>query len=79
MSDDQLLGESIQSLLLDLCAVLHSYGYEEISVGALMRMVGVPSDRARNHDDQVLKITAEILEIGGPINQPTRPSDATLH
>jgi hypothetical protein len=79
MSDDQILGERVQALLLDLCAVLHSYGYEEISVGALMRMVGVPNDRASNHDDQVLKITQEILATNHAKPGLDRPSGTTLH
>lgn len=82
MLDETLLSERVQALLLDICAVLHSYGYREISVGVLMRMVGVPDDRAREHDAEIFEITAEIAELDRPeaaFRPAAAPPGATLH
>lgn len=79
MLDEQLLSEKVQALLLDICAVLHSYGYREISVGVLMRMVGVPDDRARAHDSEFFEITEEVHQPDAVLRPAAAPPGVTLH
>jgi hypothetical protein len=79
MLDEKLLGEKVQALLLDICAVLHSYGYREVSVGVLMRMVGVPDERARDHDSEFFEITEEVHRTEAAFRTPCAPPGITLH
>ena len=50
MLDDDRLEAEVRDLLMDICEVMAARGYEVVSVGALMRLVGVGEDRAREHD-----------------------------
>jgi len=79
MLDEKLLSEKVQALLLDICAVLHSYGYREVSVGVLMRMVGVPDERARAHDEEFFEITEEVHQPNSVLKPAAAPPGATLH
>jgi hypothetical protein len=79
MLDEKLLSEKVQALLLDICAVLHSYGYREVSVGVLMRMVGVPDERARDHDSEIFEITKEVRRHEVAFRPPSAPPGVTLH
>ena len=80
MQDDySMLEGKVQSLLLDICAVLYSYGYSEISVGALMRLVGVPEERACQHDEEFFEITESIRHSGATLAPPQLPPGVTLH
>lgn len=79
MLDESLLGERIQALILDICAVLHSHGYREISVGVLMRMVGVPEQRACQHDQEIFEISQEDLGQPAALRPASAPPGVTLH
>ena len=49
MLDDTALEQNLHALIVDLCRVMHSHGYESISVGAMMRLIGVGDKRASPH------------------------------
>ena len=81
MSDPQELEleAAVRDLIVDLCQVLYGHGYSEISVGALMRVIGVTDERAAAHDDHVI----DLLEQFGPhatkTTTPSRPPGTVLH
>jgi hypothetical protein len=52
MLDDDKLEKALRDLLIDLCSVMYSRGYDVVPVGAMMRLVGVDEDRAKEHDDE---------------------------
>lgn len=79
MLDEQLLGQRVQDLLLDICAVLYRYGYREISVGTLMRMAGVPDERARTHDQEFFEINKNIYRPQAKLTPIVVPPGTTLH
>ena len=79
MLDEQLLGQRVQALLLDICAVLHRHGYREISVGALMRMAGVPDERARTHDQEFFEINENVYRSQAKLTPIAVPPGTTLH
>jgi hypothetical protein len=57
MSDtNQDLEKSVNDLIVELCTVLHKHGYQEVPVGALMRLMGVSDAKASDHDDQVMNL-----------------------
>lgn len=65
---------TVQELILELCTVLHRYGYPEVSIGAMMRVMGVPEERAKRHD-------REYIELGEQFSQVLEEfeKDAHLH
>jgi ABC-type proline/glycine betaine transport system ATPase subunit len=80
MLDEMQLESEIRELILDLCSVLYKYGYQQVSVGAMMRLVGVESDRAMKHDDMILLLDESFqayLEMREPIDRA--PPGSTFH
>ena len=53
------LERAVRDLIMDLCGVLYSHGYQEISVGALMRVIGIPAERAAEHDHSIINISSQ--------------------
>lgn len=52
MLDETALEANLHALIVDICRVMHTHGYETISVGAMMRLIGVGEERASRHDDE---------------------------
>lgn len=52
MLSQDTLEDSVKDLILDICQVMRDHGYTEVSIGALMRLMGVEVDRAAPHDDE---------------------------
>jgi len=50
MLDDDRLEAEVRDLLMDICEAMARRGYEVVSVGAMMRLVGVGDSRAAEHD-----------------------------
>ena len=59
MLDDDTLEAEVRDLLMDICEVMASRNYEVVSVGALMRLVGVGEERAREHDAEYFALDEE--------------------
>lgn len=53
MLENKELEESIRDLLIELCAVMFRYGYQEIPVSKMLMLLGVPEDRASTHGSDV--------------------------
>ena len=70
MLDDKALEQNLHALIVDLCRVMHSHGYESISVGAMMRLIGVGDKRASPHDDEWIDL-AEYFQKNTQV--PDRP------
>jgi hypothetical protein len=57
----QELSESaVRDLMQDICLTLQRYGVRYVTVGALMRLLGVPDERACKHDTEIMDIESEI-------------------
>ncbi len=57
---DEISESSVRDLMQDICLTLQRYGVRYVSVGALMRLVGVPESSACKHDDEIMDIESEI-------------------
>ena len=82
MLDDDQLEHHIRELIIDLCAVLYDRGYEMVPVGAMMRLVGVGDDRARNHDQEFFALDEGFQELLEQRKNPpprSAPEGVTLH
>ena len=75
----------IYDLIVDLCAVLYDRGFRSVSMGAMLRLIGVGDSEAAQHDGEVFELDNDferILEQRESLENEenlTRPSDVTLH
>jgi hypothetical protein len=78
MLDNLPVDQAIRLSILNLCVVLYDCGMNEVHVGGLMRILGVPDDQAQAHDDERLIIDDEFVKYVEQLNEP-RPVDQVLH
>ena len=78
MLDDLEVDQSIRMAILNLMVVLYDCGITEIHVGGIMRVLGVPDERASCHDDERVVLDNDFVKYVEQINTP-RPSDQSLH
>jgi len=78
MLEDLGLDQAIRLTILNLMVVLYDCGITEIHIGGVMRILGVPDDKAQAHDNERLVIDDNFVKYVEQINQP-RPFDQVLH
>ena len=78
MLDNLEIDQAVRLAILNLCVVLYDCGITEVHVGGIMRILGVPDDRAQQHDDERMVLDTEFVKYAEQINQP-RPADQVLH
>jgi len=81
LNDDQL-EDAVRDLIMDICEVMLRRGYDVVSVGAMMRLVGVSEERAQQHDEEFFALDAEFQAmIDARKNPPPKktPAGVTLH
>ena len=77
--DDQTIDLKVKNLMFDLMLVLYSYGITEVNVGAVMRVLGVQSDVAAEHDDEEVELTDEFAKYVKETRNTKRSDSETLH
>ena len=78
MLDDAELDQAVRLSILNLMVVLYDCGITEVHIGGVMRIMGVPDDKAQQHDDERLILNEEFVKYVEQINTP-RPVDQILH
>lgn len=87
MLDDDQLEVEVRDLLMDICEAMARRGYEVVSVGAMMRLVGVGDSRAAEHDAEFFALDDEFWRLWDQREQNKNkkkaprqiPDGATLH
>lgn len=83
MDDEQLLEETIQNIMIDICEVLYNHGYKEVPVGPIMRLIGVEDVKAQNHDRETFKLGKEFEQLleqrKESSQQPMIPPGTVVH
>ena len=61
---DSLFGkdEAVAGLVIAICATMFDNGVRIIPVGGLMRLLGVPGDKAEKHDHQAFKLSDDFYQ-----------------
>ena len=72
------IDQSIRMTILNLMVVLYDCGIEEVHVGAVMRLLGVPNDKAAEHDNERLVLDNNFVKYVEELNSP-RPVNQHLH
>jgi len=78
MLDDIDMEETVRLAILNLMMVLYDCGINEVHLGGIMRLLGVPNERAAQHDDERVVLDEGFAKYIEAINTP-RPTDQTLH
>jgi len=72
------LDQTIRMAILNLMVVLYDCGITEVHVGGVMRILGIPDDKAVNHDLERIVLDEDFVKYVEQINTP-RPTDQVLH
>jgi len=61
---DELFGKDseVAGLVIAICATMFDNGVRIIPLGGLMRLLGVPSDKAKAHDEQAFELADDFYE-----------------
>ena len=78
MLENLEVDQAIRLTILNLMVVLYDCGITEIHVGGLMRILGVPNEKAQAHDNVLVEIDDQFVKYVEQINEP-RPVDQILH
>jgi hypothetical protein len=78
MLDELEQDQVVRLLMYEVMMVLYNHGIREVSVGGLMRVLGVDNANAAEHDDEVIIIDTKFAKYVDQITE-TRGSDQTLH
>ena len=85
---DSLFGEdeAVAALVVAICATMFDNGVRVIPIGGLMRLLGIPSEKAKDHDNKAFQLSdnfyAELEQMGFERiddAQLSLPSKKTLH
>jgi hypothetical protein len=79
MSESKQLEQAVEELIVDLCAVLYEHGYQEVSVGALMRVIGVDAQEATKHDQEIINLTQQFSDPSSAPLTAIVPAGTTFH
>ena len=82
MSEQDELEQAVQDFILDVCEVMYRRGYASAPVGAIMRLIGVPESKAREHDNTEFLLGEDFERMIQTRRQPVpehAPTGATLH
>jgi hypothetical protein len=77
MSESPATYEEVREIMYDILALLHHHGISQVSVGGIMRLLGVPADVAAAHDNEYLHVVSADLEIAE--ESEIAPPGTTLH
>lgn len=81
MSDDAKIEQRFRDIIVEVCEVLNRYGIQQAQVGAVMRLLGVNDESAKNHDDEWFVFDQDIQHMYDEIKQRSSPPPpgTTLH
>jgi hypothetical protein len=82
MPEPDPLEQAVQDFILDVCEVMYRRGYASAPVGAIMRLIGVPESKAREHDHTEFLLGEDFEQMIQNRRQPVpqrAPTGATLH
>lgn len=78
MIDDSQFEDAIRLVLYKAMIALYREGFTEIHIGGMMRLLGIPNDRAAKHDNEMVVLDEDFVKYVEQIQEP-RPPGQTLH
>ena len=78
MLDNLKVDQAIRLTILNLMVVLYDCGITEVHIGGVMRILGVPNEKAQAHDDEWFVLDEKFVKYVEELNTP-RPANQPLH
>jgi len=82
MTPDDPLESELRELIIDVCEAMMKHGFDSVSIGAVMRLIGVDESRAKQHDYEFFALDQDfhkILKKRKTTVLPPLACSATLH
>ena len=79
MLEDLEIESTIKFAIYSLMLYLYEYGLEEIHLGGLMRLLGVPNSTAEKYDEDIVVLNEEFAEFVIEMTQTAKQAGQTLH
>ena len=79
MLDDNNLEEELRAQILSLMYVLYEFGFDEVHMGGLMRILRVPDDEAAQWDDKVMVLNEDFAKYMSEMQTLKDAPSQTLH
>lgn len=82
--EDQQLEEHVKEVMFEVMAVLWANGYKEVSIGALMRILGLDEEDAADHNDDYVLLDEHFAEVAAEMGKELKdnvvvPPNTTIH
>ena len=82
--EDLALEEHVKEVMLEIMAVLWANGYKEVSIGALMRILGLDEEDAAPHNDDYVLLDEHFAEVAAQMSTKQKteicvPPGTTIH
>lgn len=55
----KLMEEQTHSFMMEVCELMYKYGYPQVSLGAVMRLIGVSEQYCQKHDNEYVELDEE--------------------
>jgi len=79
MLDDLDIDTTIKFAIYSLMLCLYDYGLEEVHMGGLMRLLGVPNSTAEKYDDDVFVLDEDFAKYVQELTETADQAGQTLH
>ena len=81
------LEETVRRFILDVCAVMYNYGFAEVRVGDIMRLMGISDATSAQMDDSIIILDESFEKVIESYTQEPQvdnskelpPAGTTLH
>ena len=73
LKPDEYLHERIQTVMLEVMAVLYDNNINLVHMGAMMRLLGVDDSKASEHDSEVIELDEKFGTMLAELNKKVEP------
>lgn len=82
--EDLALEEHVKEVMLEIMAVLWANGYKEVSLGALMRILGLDETDTAPHNDDYILLDEHFADVAAEMGHEQKadkfiPPNTTIH
>ena len=79
MLDDLEIESTIKFAIYNFMLVLYEYGLDEVHLGGLLRLLGVPNATAEKYDEDIVVLDDQFAEFIQEMTQTASTAGQTLH
>lgn len=61
--NDAELESAVRDILIEICAIMFRYGYQDVPVPPMLMLLGVPEEKAQNHQGEFFTYDADFQDM----------------